>query len=146
MGFESAYIVTYTDQFLFGLLEFIQFAKWLLLCGLCLTMADLKWGLAKARYLEEEIRKSRAARRTLQKITDYIMWIIVAYTIGKAFEPFSYDVAPLVMLIVIYGIEIESIYKNYFASKGKTIRINYTKIFGKKSEFIEIKEDDNETN
>lgn len=134
-----------TDQFLTGLLEFFIWAKWLMLTAFVLTMADLKFGVEKARYLKEEVRKSRAIRRTLQKICDYIMWIILAYTLDKAFISFEIDLLPFIILIVIYGIELESIFKNYFTARGKNIKVNFLKFFGKKTDIIDIeeKEDNN---
>lgn len=129
-----------TDQFLTGLLEFFIWAKWLMLTAFVLTMADLKFGVEKARYLNEEVRKSRAIRRTLQKICDYIMWIILAYTLDKAFISFEIDLLPFIILIVIYGIELESIFKNYFTARGKNIKVNFLKFFGKKTDIIDIEE------
>lgn len=132
---------SYTDGFLFGLIEFFVWAKWLMLAALVLTLADLKFGVEKAKYLKEEVRRSRAIRRTLQKISDYVMWIIVAYTFDKAFISFSIDLLPFLMLIIIYGIELESIYKNYGTARGKNLKINILSFFKKKTELIEIEDD-----
>ncbi len=71
----------------------------------------------------------------------------MAYTFGEAFgKPFGIDLLPLAILIIIYGVELESIYVNFFAARGKNVRVNFLKFFGKKTEIIEIeeeKEDDN---
>lgn len=139
---EKIIVMTFTDHFLVGLLEFFQWAKWLMLAALFLTAADLKFGVQKARYKKEEVRRSRAIRRTFSKISDYVMWIILAYTFGKAFMPFEIDLLPLIILIIIYGIELESIYKNYFASKGRNIKINIFNLFNKKHDMIDIKDKD----
>ena len=136
----------YTDGFLLGLLEFFIWAKWLLALAFLLTMADLKFGISAAKYRNEIVKRSRAVRRTLDKITNYCLWIILAYTFGQAFgQPFGIDLLPLIILLVIYGVELESIYVNYFAAKGKKVKVNVFKFFSKKNDIIEVeeKEDDN---
>ena len=135
----------YTDGFLIGLLEFFIWAKWLLALAFLLTMADLKFGISAAKYRNEIVKRSRAVRRTLDKITNYCLWIILAYTFGQAFgQPFGIDLLPLIILLVIYGVELESIYVNYFAAKGKKVKVNVFKFFSKKNDIIEVeeKEDD----
>ncbi len=129
-----------TDQFLTGLLEFFVWAKWLMLAALALTIADLKFGVEKARFLKEEVRKSRAIRRTLQKVCDYLLWIILAYTLDKAFISFEVRLLPFIILIIIYGIEMESIFKNYFTARGKDVKVNIYKFLSRKTDLIEIKE------
>lgn len=136
----------YTDGFLIGLLEFFIWAKWLLLLAFLLTMADLKFGISAAKYRNEIVKRSRAVRRTFDKITNYCLWIILAYTFGQAFgQPFGIDLLPLIILLVIYGVELESIYVNYFAAKGKKVKVNVFKFFSKKNDIIEVeeKEDNN---
>lgn len=136
----------YTDVFLIGLLEFFIWAKWLLVLAFLLTMADLKFGISAAKYRNEIVKRSRAVRRTFDKITNYCLWIILAYTFGQAFgQPFGIDLLPLIILLVIYGVELESIYVNYFAAKGKKVKVNVFKFFSKKNDIIEVeeKEDDN---
>lgn len=136
----------YTDNFLLGLLDFFIWAKWLLILAFLLTMADLKFGISAAKYRNEIVKRSRAVRRTFDKITNYCLWIILAYTFGQAFgQPFGIDLLPLIILLVIYGVELESIYVNYFAAKGKKVKVNVFKFFSKKNDIIEVeeKEDNN---
>jgi len=133
--------MTYTDSFLLGLLEFFTWAKWLLILAFVLTMADLKFGIAASKYRGDEVKKSKAVRRTLDKISSYILWIILAYTFGQAFGlPFGIELLPILMLLVIFGVELESIYVNYFASKGKNVKVNIFKFFRSKTDIIEIEE------
>ena len=145
---ENIYAMTYTDFFLLGLNEFFVWAKWLLLLAVVLTIADLVFGVRAARYRGEVIRRSRALKRTLNKITSYVIWLILAYTFGEAFgKPFGIDLLPLIMLLLIYGVEVESIFSNYFETKGMKVKINILKFFGKKADIIEIEERrDNENN
>jgi hypothetical protein len=134
--------MTYTDQFLVGLLDFFIWSKWLLAAAFILTLADLRFGIAASRYRNEPVKKSRAIRRTCDKISSYVLWVVLAYTFGQAFaRPFGIELLPLLMLLVIYGVELESIYVNYFAARGKSVKVNIFKFFGKKTDIIEIDED-----
>ncbi len=66
----------------------------------------------------------------------------MSYTFGQAFgQPFGIDLLPLLMLLVIYGVELESIYSNYFEVKGRKIKVNIFNFFSKKTNIIEIEED-----
>ena len=133
--------MTYTDQFLIGLIDFFIWAKWFLILAFVLTIADLKFGIAASRYRNEAVKRSRAVRRTLDKVCSYVLWVVLAYTFGQAFGlPFGIELLPMLMLLVIYGVELESIYVNYFAAKGKNVKVNILKFFGKKTEIIEIDE------
>ena len=137
----------YTDGFLIGLLEFFIWAKWLLALAFLLTMADLKFGISAAKYRNEIVKRSRAVRRTFDKITNYCLWIILAYTFGQAFgRSFGIDLLPLIILLVIYGVELESIYVNYFAAKGRKIKVNFFKFFGKKADIIEVEDKEDKEN
>lgn len=146
---ENVLIMTYTDHFLVGLFDFFIWAKWLLATALILTLADLKFGISASKYRKEPIKRSRAIRRTLDKICSYVLWIVLAYTFGQAFgQPFGIELLPIIILLVIYGVELESIYVNYFAAKGKKVKVNIFKYFSKKADIIEIeeKEGENENN
>ncbi|GHV39659.1 hypothetical protein FACS1894179_04900 [Bacteroidia bacterium] len=135
-------IMTYTDQFLVGLLNFFIWAKWLLATAFILTLADLRFGIAASGYRKEPVKKSRAIRRTCDKISSYVLWVVLAYTFGQAFaRPFGIELLPLLMLLVIYGVELESIYVNYFAAKGKNVKVNIFKLFARKTDIIDIKEE-----
>lgn len=73
----------YTDNFLLGFLYFFIWAKRLLISAFLLTMADLKFGVAAAKYCKEVVKRSRAVRRTFDKITNYCLWVMLAYTVGQ---------------------------------------------------------------
>ncbi|MCD7977731.1 MAG: phage holin family protein [Tannerellaceae bacterium] len=138
---------SYTDQLLLGLMDFLEWARWLILLAFILTLGDLKFGIAASRVRKEQIKRSRAIRRTIDKICSYMLWVMMAYTFGQAFgKPFGIDLLPLIILLVIYGVELESIYVNYFAAHGKKVKVNVFKYFSKKAEIIEIEEtNDDET-
>ena len=48
----------YTDKFLFGLIEFFAWAKWLFFLALVLTLGDLKFGIEASRYRNDPIKRS----------------------------------------------------------------------------------------
>lgn len=138
-------VMTLTDHFLLGLVEFIVWAKWLFIAAFALTLADLRFGIAASKYRHETIRRSRAIRRTIDKVCSYILWVIIAYTFGKAFgSSFGIDILPVIILIVIYGVELESIFLNYFEAKGRKVKVDVFKIFKKKVDIIEIEEIEDE--
>lgn len=144
MGTQQIMATSYTDVFFIGLFEFMEWAKWLFLLALIFTIADLKFGIDAARYRKEKIRRSRAVKRTVNKICEYIIWIVLAYTLGMAFgKPFGIDLLPFLALLLIYGVELESIYKNYFEPKGKKVKVNVFGFFRKKTDIIEMQVEDN---
>lgn len=140
---NNEFVMTYTDNLIAGLIEFFVWSKWFLALGLCLTIADLAFGISAAKYRRELIKRSRAVRRTIDKVCSYVLWIVLAYMFGHAFgQPFGINLLPVVMLLVIYGVELESVYVNYFAAKGRSISIDVLKFFSKKADIMEIKKMD----
>ena len=70
--------------------DLLEPVKWFILAAVCLIVADLKFGIEAARKRGEKIRTSRATRRSVNKLVDYICWILVAMSFGKVFgEPFA---------------------------------------------------------
>jgi hypothetical protein len=137
--------MTYTDVLLFDLVEFLKWSKWLFILAVALTTADLRFGIQAARYRGEKIKKSRAVRRTLNKIFEYFLWVVTAYPFGKVFgKPFGIDLLPLLILLFVYGIELESIYVNYFESKGRKVKVSFLKLFKSKTTLIEVEEKEKE--
>lgn len=117
--------------------DFVSPIRWFLLAALALVLADLKFGIDAARHRGEVIRKSRAVRRSINKVIDYLCWILVATSFGQAFgTPFGIPVLPAVVLLVVYGCEINSCFNNYFEAHGSRLRINIFKWFKSKSDII----------
>lgn len=128
-----------------GFIDFIEPLKYFLLLGMILILADLRFGISAAKKRGEKIRLSRAGRRTLNKMVDYLCWILLAGALDKAFGiPFAIPVLPAVILLIIFGLEVNSCYSNYFEARGKKIRINIFDFFKKKTTIIDIEEDDGE--
>lgn len=126
-------------------LDFLYPLRFFLLAAVILIMVDLRFGIEAAKVRGEKIRKSRAGRRTINKMVDYLCWILLAGALDKAFGiPFEIPLLPALVLLVVYGFEINSCYGNYFESHGKKVRVDIFKLFAKKTDIIEM-EDKNET-
>jgi len=128
----------------FDFINFLQSSKWLLLLGVALIILDFRFGIKYSKVKKEEIKRSRAVRRTINKVVDYFCWISLAYLLGMAFgTPFGINVIPFVVMVVIYGAELESVIVNYFGSKGRTVKWDFFKWFNKKTDLdIEEKKDE----
>lgn len=114
-------------------------APWLLM-GLALCACDLRFGVLAARARGEEIRPSRAVRRTVNKVVDYLSWVTLAELASRTFGlALGVPVVSIGTLFIIYGIEFNSCMNNYFEYKGIKGRFNLWKLMSKKnlSEVIE---------
>lgn len=128
-------------------------APWLLL-GMVLVFVDLRFGLLAAKARKEDIRPSRAWRRTLNKMVDYLCWVTLAEVCSRTFGlALGAPIVSIAMLFVIYGIELNSCVNNYLEYKGIKKKWNFFKLVGKedlledKKETSTLKTDsNNETN
>nr|UVX86937.1 MAG: holin family protein [Bacteriophage sp.] len=87
--------------------------RWMILLAVILILSDLWFGISASRVQGIAIRKSRAGRRTLNKLVDYICYILLGAVIGKAIgEPYGVDpmVVSITVMILCYCFEIDSIY------------------------------------
>lgn len=80
-----------------------------------LLLLDLVYGVRGARFRGEKVRLSTAIRRTLTKAFTYICWIILASTIGIAFNQNWLEWG---VLGLVYLNEFASIVSNYLDTKG----------------------------
>lgn len=125
------------------LIEFFEPLWWVLAAALVIIIVDLRFGVSAAKKRGETVRFSRAIRRTINKIVDYTCWILLAGVIGHAFgEPFRIPLLPLIMLLVVFGCEINSCFSNYFEAKGKRVSVDIFKFFAKKMDIIIIEKED----
>lgn len=124
-----------------------------LLLALVLVLVDLNFGVAAAKKRVkkakaagrecETVRFSRAGRRTLNKITDYICWVTLAGLFGHAFgNILGIPALSAAILLVIYVIELSSCFSNYFEARGINKRVNLWKFFSKKLDIIEVEDND----
>lgn len=87
--------------------------RWMILLAIILIVSDLWFGISASRVQGIAIRKSRAGRRTLNKLVDYICYILLGAVIGKAIgEPYGVDpmVVSITVMVLCYCFEIDSIY------------------------------------
>ena len=87
--------------------------RWMITLAIILILTDLWFGIRAAKHRGEKVRRSRAGRRTFNKVVDYLCYIFIGVTIGKAIaEPYGVDhfVTAITAMILCYGFEIDSIY------------------------------------
>ena len=123
---------------------YTHLAPWLLL-GAVLVFVDLRFGLLAAKARQEEIRPSRAVRRTINKMIDYLCWVTLAEVCSMTFDvTFGVPVVTIAILIIIYGIELNSCVNNYLEYKGVKKRLNFFKLVGRE-DLLENEVSNNET-
>lgn len=124
--------------------------RWLLLTAFCLIVVDFWFGCQASHKRGDHFRTSRAVRRTLCKMVDYICVVILGAFLGMGIgEPLgvSHEAVAAVCVLVAIGVEIDSIYTNWCdvhdISKRFSIAKLVTGIIGLKSK--ELKEAINES-
>ncbi len=109
-------------SFIAEMQQLIYDMRWFLLLCVVLIIADLKFGIENSQAHGETIRTSRALRRTVNKLIDYLCWLMFSAVFAEAFAvPFGIEIMPVaacVMLIACIN-EIDSIMQNYHAARGK---------------------------
>lgn len=95
--------------------------------ALILVVSDLYFGIEAAKARKETIKFSRALRRTISKICEYICWIMLSITLSMAFGE---EWLMKAVFGIVYGNEICSCLTNYFEAHGKKIELNIFKIVG----------------
>lgn len=105
--------------------------RWMLLLAFALICADFWFGISVSKYLHKPIRRSRACRRTLNKVIDYLCYILVASFLGMSFgKPLGIEPITIasVVLLMCYGFEIDSIYSHICELHGIKNGISIWKI------------------
>ena len=128
--------------FLSEFFAFLTPLKWLAFCGIILIIADLRFGVMASKKRGEVIRTSRAIRRSINKMIDYTCWVLLACALKHTFAvPFHIPLMPTIVMLVVYGVEINSIFANYFEYRGLNLKVDIFKWFKKKSaDIIDIEE------
>lgn len=117
--------------------------RWLIALSFALIIADFWLGISESKAKKKEIRKSKAFRRTFNKVVDYICYLMVAGLLGKAIgEPLgvgSITTAAVTMLLACAW-ELDSIYGHICvlngAEKDFSVRKFIIGIFKRKSQEI----------
>jgi len=116
-----------------------------LIVAVVLILADLNFGIKASKKRGDTIRRSKAWRRSINKLVDYICWIAIAWVIGVQFSsPFNLPLLPMIVMAFIYGIEMQSIIDNYLEYKGVKKRFSLLKLITswiKKPEIADAFED-----
>lgn len=130
--------------FFSGMFEYLEPLKWFAIAAVMIVLADLRFGIEAAQFRKEKIRTSRAIRRTINKLVDYCCWILLASAIDHALgEPFQIPLLSAFIMLVVFGVEINSCFSNYFEARGKKINFSIFSLFSKIGNKVEdIKTED----
>lgn len=123
-GFTAAVLSPFIDGW--------QRIIWFLILAIILILGDLRFGIAAAKKRGEKIRPSRAVRRSLNKLVDYICWLSIATVVGVNFgSVFGLPLLSVIIMAVVCVIELSSIIDNYFEYKGVKKKINVIKLLAR---------------
>ena len=125
---------TFTVGLLGECTQILYDLRWMILLAIILILSDLWFGISVSRVHNIEIRKSRAGRRTLNKLVDYICYILLGAVLGKALgEPYGIDpiVVSITVMVLCYCFEIDSIYGHICEIHGIKKRYSVWKILFK---------------
>lgn len=83
---------------------------------------DLWFGLQAAKTRKEDVRISRAIRRTVGKVFEYFAWAVLASSLSVAT---GYDIIQTGLMLIVIGIECISIFQNWLTiKKGKAVTVD----------------------
>lgn len=100
--------------------------------AIVLIIVDSRFGIAAARKRGETIRTSRKWRRAINKLVDYVCWVILVGLFGQTFGTIlGIPVLSGLLLLIVYGIEISSCFNNYFEYKNIKKKVNIFKLFNR---------------
>ena len=103
-----------------------------LILAIILIAIDSRFGIQASRKRGATIRTSRAVRRAINKLVDYICWITLAGMLGQTFGVvFHIPLLSMIVLLVVYTIELSSIFNNYFFYKGLKFKFDGLKFISK---------------
>lgn len=146
---ERNVIGGFTAAVLSPFIEGWQQMLWFLILAVILILGDLRFGIAAAKKREEKIRPSRAVRRSLNKLVDYICWLSIATVVGINFgSVFGLPLLSVIIMAVVCIIEMSSIIDNYLEYKGIKKKVNLIKLIAhifKKPELEDVLEPTEET-
>ena len=129
---ERNIIGGFTAAVLSPFVEGWQQMLWFLLLAIVLIIGDLRFGIAAAKKRGENIRPSRAVRRSLNKLVDYICWLSIATVVGINFgSVFGLPLLSVIIMAVVCIIEMSSIIDNYLEYKGIKKKVNVIKLIAR---------------
>lgn len=126
---ERNIIGGFTAAVLSPFIEGWQQMLWFLILAIILILGDLRFGIAAAKKRGERIRPSRAVRRSINKLVDYICWLSIATVVGINFGTvFDIPLLSVIIMAVVCIIEMSSIIDNYLEYKGIKKKVNLIKL------------------
>ena len=118
-----------TASVLSPFIEGWQQMLWFLILAIILILGDLRFGIAAAKKRGERIRPSRAVRRSINKLVDYICWLSIATVVGINFGTvFDVPLLSVIIMTIVCIIELSSIIDNYLEYKGIKQKVNLIKL------------------
>lgn len=122
--------------------DFISPIKYIIIATVLLVIMDLYFGISESKKRKRPIRKSRAFRRTANKLMDYFFFILLTGLLQQIFLA-SHIQTPyfsLVATILIGFFELESIINHWLVlHHRKRIKLkNYLVIFSKNEKVKEV--------
>lgn len=117
----AVFLVTFFSQIL------ADWATWYLI-SLSFVLGDLVMGIHAARYRGERIRFSKAGRRTIAKMIEYLCLTLITIIVANICD--VEWVKPAVFYL-IFAFEGSSILSNFFAARGYDLQLNLFSILGK---------------
>lgn len=102
-------------------------AKMLPYFFICLIVIgmDLRYGIKASKKRGEEVRISRAIRRTMGKAFEYLAWAVLASSLSEAT---GYGIIQHALMLLVIGIEGISILQNWYYCKfGKKVKVDALK-------------------
>lgn len=89
-----------------------------LVVALIIIFVDLYFGIKAAKFRGEEVRASKALRRTAGKIVEYLSWVILGATLALAF---GWPSLSKIIVGIAISIELLSVLTNWLSLHGKKI-------------------------
>lgn len=126
---ERNIIAGFAASVLSPFIEGWQQMLWFLILAIILILGDLRFGIAAAKKRGERIRPSRAVRRSINKLVDYICWLSIATVVGINFGTvFDIPLLSVIIMAIVCLIELSSIIDNYLEYKGVKKKVNLIKL------------------
>lgn len=95
------------------------------ICAIVIVL-DLWFGVQAAKIRGEEVRVSRAIRRTLGKTVEYFAWSVLASSLAVAT---GYQIIQTGLMLLVIGIECISIFQNWLTiKKGKKVVVDIPQV------------------